>query len=100
MTKAEKMFVDAGWIKQESRVAYWKTNDYYSTEDGIEIKETKNCCISFLEGMGLIHFYCINEDEDENKATPLDYINEIDMPTLLAINEQCVELGWLLRGNG
>lgn len=95
-TKAEKMFADAGWEKQKDRLAYWKTNIYYSAKNGKEIKETKNCCISFLS-MRLIHFYCINEGEDESEATPLDYINEIDMETLLAINQQCVELGWLIR---
>ena len=89
MSKAEKMFADAGWERQELRLAYWKHKKFI---DGKE----KDYCIAFLEGMHQVHLYCVGGEEVGHF---MEYINSLDMETLLAINQQCVELGWLLRKN-
>ena len=78
--KAEEMFKDCGWEKQEERLAYWKTD------------HNGRWCISFLLSFGEFHCYLVPKKESN-----IQYEASFNMRELLAINQQCVELGWLVR---
>ena len=73
--KAEEMFKDCGWEKQEDRLAYWKDDE----------------CIAFLQTFRTIHFFVAKEDG----KIFTDYICAIGAHELLAIVKQCIELGWM-----
>ena len=77
---AREMFEENGWEAQEGRLAYWKEDSHKS-----------RWCISFLQSVGEVHFYVVNDDEE---LWSVQYVGSLTPSDICAIVQQCYELGW------